>query len=120
MTQNHPTPHPLFDTQEMLDEPHASTIIYIHELNIPQAEKELELCTEFLKSYANSKDTFTAYRREVERLLHWSWLACKKPVKELTRNDIRDYLQFINNPPMNWISVKVTRRFTNDSDGKWH
>ena len=28
----------------------------------------------FLLSYRGSIDTFTAYRREIERLLQWTWL----------------------------------------------
>ena len=46
-------------------------------------KKNINFAIEFLKSYTNSKDTLQSYRREVERLLHWSWLVCKKPLKEL-------------------------------------
>jgi site-specific recombinase XerD len=86
-------------------------------LHIPAAKKEWELCAEFLKSYGNSKDTYTAYRREVERLLHWTWLVCKKSLKELTRNDVRDYLQFVNQPPKSWITTKIVSRFIDEADG---
>ncbi len=69
------------------------------------------------KKLCNSNDTFTAYRREIERMLHWSWLICKKPLKEITRNEIRDYLQFVNSPPKSWIATKIVDRFITDSDG---
>lgn len=118
MSQTHPTPKPLFDTIEMLSQPNSIIQEYLQQLKIPAAEKEYQLCLEFLKSYANSKDTFTAYRREVERLMHWSWLICKKSLHELNRNDIRDYLDFTNTPPKNWLSVKVVPRFTKDSEGR--
>lgn len=114
MTASMTTPRPLFDTCEMLSEPHPGIEKYIAELEITDAEIEYRLCVEFLKSYANSNDTYTAYRREVERLLHWSWLVCKKNIKQLTRNDIRDYLEFIHNPPKNWVATKITKRFLND------
>jgi site-specific recombinase XerD len=109
------TPQPLFDTREMLEEPHASIVNYIKSLDISKAAEEYTLCVEFLKSYANSNDTFTAYRREVERLLHWSWILCKKSVHELTRNDIRDYLAFIHEPPASWMSINIAHRFKNHS-----
>jgi integrase len=117
MSKSFPTPQPLFDTREMLEEAHSFTSAYIETLNIPNAAGEHKLCAEFLKSYANSNDTFTAYRREVERLLHWSWLACRKPLKELTRNDIRDYLEFIHHPPQNWMSVNIAQRFKQNPEG---
>lgn len=109
-------PRPLFDTIENLSDTPPCVADYLTELNIPASEREYRLCIEFLKSYANSPDTFAAYRRETERLLQWAWLICKKPLKELTRNDIRDYLQFINEPPKTWIGTKTVNRFTSDGD----
>ncbi|TAK73579.1 MAG: site-specific integrase, partial [Gammaproteobacteria bacterium] len=93
---------------------------YITSLNIEAAKKEFDLCTEFLKSYSQSKDTFTSYRREVERLLHWCWLVCKKPLKDISRNDIRDYLQFIHTPPKPWIATKIADRFIENHEGIRH
>src|SRR3990167_9968583 len=118
MSHSFPTPQPLFDTHDMLDEIHPSIPGYIKSLDIPHSTQEYKLCTEFLKSYAKSADTFTAYRREVERLLHWSWIVSKKPLQALTRNDIREYLEFIHQPPHNWISIKITQRFTKNGLGE--
>jgi integrase len=116
MTQAPPLPRPLYDVLDHINEPPSSVINYIQTLGIPEAQKEYEHCAEFLKSYAHSKDTYTSYRREVERLLHWSWLICKKPLKQLSRNDIRDYLQFINAPPKSWMSTKIVDRFIDDTE----
>jgi integrase len=107
-------PQPLFDTLDNLTDTPACVFHYLKSFSIPQIEKEFQLCLEFLKSYTNSSDTFNAYRREVERVLHWAWLICKKPLKDITRNDIRDYLTFVNEPPKTWISTKTVRRFMND------
>lgn len=112
-----PSPLALFDTLENIAAPPSCVLDYIAALQVAAAEKEFHLCTEFLKSYANSKDTFTSYRREVERLLHWSWLVVKKPLKEINRNDIRDYLQFVHTPPKNWLTTKISHRFTDDENG---
>lgn len=109
-------PQPLFDTLENLHEIDIAVLNYIAELAIPAANTEFNLCIEFLKSYARSKDTFTAYRRETERLLQWCWLICKKSLKEINRNDIRDYLSFIITPPKNWIATKISNRFIEDSN----
>lgn len=113
-----PAPKPLFETLENIHDIPPSVIEYLAALPIAEARREYDLVAEFLKSYANSKDTFTAYRREVERLLHWAWLIKKKSLKEIGRNDIRDYLQFAHSPPKSWIGTKITPRFTLSVDGE--
>ena len=65
----------------------------------------------FLISYNGSQATFNAYRREVERLLHWSWQVARKSVCDLKRADIESYLEFCQHPPENWIGIKKTSRF---------
>jgi len=108
---------PLFDTLENINNDYPHLKLYFDAIGLDSCAIEYKHCYELLKSYANSKDTFNAYRREVERLLHYSWLIAKKPVKQLTRNDIRDYLQFVNSPPKQWIATKVVSRFINDPLG---
>jgi integrase len=113
MGKSLPVPLPLFDTLENLNDTPDSVFSHLQSLAIPNIEHEFKLCREFLKSYANSADTFTAYRREIERMLHWSWLICKKPLKDISRNDLRDYLQFVSAPPKSWIATKNISRFIN-------
>jgi site-specific recombinase XerD len=112
MSNRVPIPRALFDTLEAITEPSASCINeYLISARIPEAEKEYQLTREFLISYRGSADTYVSYRREVERILHWSWLIAKKPLKLLTRNDIRDYLTFIQKPPLSWIATQNSPRF---------
>ncbi len=118
MRHTYPIPAPLFDTLEHLSDTPKPVYDYLQALNIPAASQEFKLCFEFLKSYGNSMDTFTAYRREIERLLHWAWLICKKPLKEISRNEIRDYLQFVSAPPKSWIATKNVDRFISDGMGQ--
>lgn len=107
-----PLPKPLYDTLENVHEkPSAFIMAYIQSLGIPETEQEYELTRQFLLSYAGSQDTFTAYRREVERLLQWTWLILKKTLKDISRNEIRDYLHFVNHPPKSWITTKNIARF---------
>jgi site-specific recombinase XerD len=67
----------------------------------------------YLKSYDGNQATFNAYRREIERLLHWSWHMAKKSVKELRRTDVEAYLSFCQAPSVEWIGTKKVPRFIN-------
>lgn len=104
-------PTPLFDTLENLEVVNAVILNYLNSLLIPNAEKEYSLTREFLLSYGGSQDTFNSYRREVERFLQWSWLIAKKSLITIDRNDVRSYLEFIQNPPLHWIATTYAKRF---------
>ena len=96
---------PLFDTVENISEtldPH---------FDFPFWKSDYRNGIAFLISYNGSQATFNAYRRELERLLHWSWKITKKSVCDLRRADIETYLQFCQKPPESWISLKKVPRF---------
>ncbi len=97
----HP-PLPLFDSLEYINT--QSTPITPH-------LQDFEKAKAFLESYNGSQATFNAYRREVERLLHWSWLHAEKSVKALRREDVVAYLAFCQAPPLSWIGTKKAPRF---------
>jgi site-specific recombinase XerD len=65
----------------------------------------------FLKSYNGSLGTFTSYRRDVERFLHWCTLVANKKLVELKRQDIEDFIKFCQKPPKSWIGLYKTPRF---------
>jgi len=67
----------------------------------------------FLLSYRGSIDTFTAYRREIERLLQWTWLIEKKPLPKITKELFEKYLQFCKKPLKSWIGLYRTPKFIN-------
>lgn len=71
---------------------------------------------QFLKSYTGSLGTFNSYRREVERLLQWSWLIQKKGLPELKRVDIEQFIRFSQNPPANWIGTQKYPRFITEGE----
>src|SRR5207253_560728 len=60
-----------------------------------------------------SQDTFNGYRRELERLLQWSWLVQKKSILSLKRADIEDFIEFCQAPYKSWIGTKIVARFQN-------
>ncbi|TBR42174.1 site-specific integrase [Marinomonas agarivorans] len=75
--------------------------------------RDLQLALCFIYSYNGSQATFNSYRREVERLLLWSWEINKKPVTSLRREDIEAFVHFCVSPPKNWIGLKNVARFIN-------
>jgi len=106
MTEKTTTPLALFDQMEFMSE----------QINLPQniADKyknDFHYSFLFLLSYNGSKATFNAYRREVERLLQWSWLIAEKSIRDLKRVDIENYLAFCQAPPAHWITTKKPPRF---------
>ncbi len=104
-------PIPLFDTLSRLKDT-ATTVAVL-----AKYEAEFYFALNFLLSYRGSEATFNAYRREIERLLQWSWLVNKKSILKLKRNDIENFLHFCEQPPAAWVSNKQVRRFIN-KDGK--
>lgn len=75
------------------------------------AVKDYQMAVNFLYSYRGSPDTFTAYRRDLERFLQWSWFIRKQSLIEHKREDIEAFIEFCLNPPKNWIGLKKASRF---------
>ena len=100
-----PIPKPLFDTLENI------SADFIGVASPSFAPKDYKTALEFLNQYNGNKSTFEAYRREVERLLQWSWLIAKKSALSLKRQDVENYLKFCLNPHKSWIGLKRVPRF---------
>lgn len=98
-------PTPLIDTLKEIDQTTAR-------IKSPEfAKYDLNNAIDFLKQYDGNQATFDAYRREIERLLQWTWLIAKKSILELVRLDIQEYIEFCLSPPLSWISTIRTPRF---------
>jgi site-specific recombinase XerD len=65
----------------------------------------------FIFSYRGSSATFNAYRREIERLLQWCEHIAKKPLGELKKQDIENYIYFCQRPYPEWIATQKCDRF---------
>lgn len=102
-------PKPLFDTIKNFN---ATPLPYDFD-GMDWYKKDYQLACDFLKQYNGSASTFRAYRREIEKLLQWSWLIAKKSVLELKRDDVEKYIEFCMKPPKSWIGVKNVARFIN-------
>lgn len=106
------SPLPLFDSIEYIHLQHDFSY-----LQSGYQSKDIKIAIEFLKSYRGSLGTFNAYRREIERLLHWCALISKTTLKKLKRNDIEDFIKFAQKPFREWIGKTKPPRFI-VKDGK--
>lgn len=74
-------------------------------------------CIGFLLCYKESSDTFKAYRREVERLMQWCISQTPRvSITNLSREQLQEYIEFIKNPPMSWVSTAHKPRFIGKFD----
>ena len=78
---------------------------------IENSEIDYEYAWKFLYSYNGSTATFNAYRREIERILLWSWHIQLTSILNLRREDIEAYMAFCVSPPEHWIGLKNVARF---------
>lgn len=75
-------------------------------------ESDFRYTKEFLTSYVRrSVDTYEKFRTDAERLLLWSWLICDKSIVNLRRRDFENYIDFVMNPPKEWVAETTQRRF---------
>jgi len=92
------------------------TLKYIDDCVVPvyltdAQARDFGMTRGFLQAYVGSMDTFNAYRRDIERLLHWTWHIAGKTLQQLKREDIENFLQFCQKPPAAWIGTSKTPRF---------
>lgn len=78
---------------------------------IKGAGRDYDSALRFLTSYDGNKETFNAYRRELERLLQWSWHVRRTSIHQLDREAIVGFIQFTLDPPLAWIGTKNVARF---------
>ncbi|MEJ2060671.1 MAG: site-specific integrase [Gammaproteobacteria bacterium] len=115
------SPTPLFDHVESMHDERSIRAFFDQHVavrGLPDgAFEDYRRAGEFLYSYRGSQDTFASYRRELERLLQWSWLFAGCSLIQLKRADIEAFVEFCQYPPLAWIGVKTVSRFV-DSEGR--
>ncbi len=62
------------------------------------AETDLEAVQAWLTEFHDSPNTFRNYRKEIERLLLWSFRELRKPLSALMREDLARYEAFLEDP----------------------
>jgi len=104
------TPSSLFDDLENL----TKTAKWItNQLRKPAWQSDYQQAVAFLKAYKGSLGTFNSYRREIEKLLQWTWHIASKSIQALRREDIERFVIFCQKPPKTWIGLKKATRFIN-------
>ena len=80
------------------------------------ANNDLEAIRSWLAEYNHSPETHRAYRKESERLLLWALIQKQKPLSSLTRDDLRDYQNFLAAPAPKelWCGQRRVRK-----DPRW-
>ena len=113
-------PLALIDNLEYLPNPftqfeqhHQQSVLSIPLLENIDYKRDYQLALCFIYSYNGSKATFNSYRREVERLLLWSWYVKSSPSTHLRRDEIEEFIHFCMAPPEDWIGTKNVARFSN-------
>jgi len=92
------------------------TVKHIDDIAVPgylttAQGNDFDMARGFLQAYTGSLGTFNSYRREVERLLHWTWHIADTLLEELKREDIEAFIRFCQKPPAAWIGTKKASRF---------
>jgi site-specific recombinase XerD len=79
------------------------------------ATNDLQAVQCWLAEFDQSPQTQRSYRKEAERLLLWSLIEKQKPLSSLTRDDFRDYQQFLSDPQPNarWCGQRKPRHDLN-------
>ena len=75
------------------------------------AVKDYQVALNFVYIYRGSADTFGAYRRDLERLIQWSWFVRQQSFLKHKREDIEAFIEFCLKPPKRWMSLKKEVRF---------
>jgi len=94
-----------FDTIKQIDTVVAPTYLTRGQRN------DFDMARSFLQAYTGSLGTFNSYRRDVERLLHWTWHIAGNVLEDLKREDIEAFVGFCQKPPAAWIGTKKAPRF---------
>jgi site-specific recombinase XerD len=106
-------PRPIIDNLDHIGNPFKIKPL-LNGIDVQDADIDFEYTLKFLYSYNGSTATFNSYRRELERLLQWSWRIENTTILSLQREHIEEFIQFCLNPPNAWIGVKNVSRFKTD------
>ncbi len=109
------SPQPLFDSINQLTNAVSDAQTAINRcpelMTTDVILEELIHSFSFLMSYNGSTATFNSYRREIERLLQWTYNVRTTTLKQLKRQDMEDFIRFCQAPPQSWIGTKQVARF---------
>ncbi|MEM1397844.1 MAG: site-specific integrase [Pseudomonadota bacterium] len=80
-------------------------------IDLDARPEDVDAAIRFVRSYVGSSATVNAYRRELERLMQWSWRIADRSIFNLSRDDIEAFVRFSSSPPSAWIGDRAVPRF---------
>lgn len=108
-------PEPVIDSLKAIGDPYKINSFdissFLNGETLANGALDYECVLKFLYTYNGSSATYNAYRRELERLLQWSWRIEKRSVTSHAREHIEDFVRFAMAPPPAWIGTKNVARF---------
>lgn len=119
--------YPLFGERDDLINGNDEVSLMITKLGLKKgtfnASFEFEMVTQWLIEIydANkSKNTFKNYRGELTKLFNWCWFIQKKNITDLKASDIRAFLHFCSEPPIELTATASHSYFKdNEVNPKW-
>lgn len=76
-----------------------------------EAQDDVSAMQSWLMRFVDSPRTFSNYRKEVERIWHWSTQELKKPLSSLNHEDMMRYRAFMARPSAPWVNpIKLPRK----------
>jgi len=106
-------PIPLLGSPEQIDgNPLPNWVIdYLDAVGVRGARDDLDIVGKYLLRLRNRPETFRAYRRDLERFLHWAWQFPRKRVVNITRDDMLGFLKYLEAPPGSWVGRHQVDRY---------
>ncbi|MBK8972550.1 MAG: tyrosine-type recombinase/integrase [Hahellaceae bacterium] len=109
-------PYPLFPTYPELKDYHAGSFKALHDrLNElpPWCATQWDWGKQFLVFIGRNKSdhTFIRFRSEIEKFMLWCFLVADKPLDQMRKSDILDYIEFFYKPPLDWIGLANLDKF---------
>jgi site-specific recombinase XerD len=83
------------------------------------AKHDLAAVTSWLKQHSQKATTFTAYKREAERLLLWCIYEAGKTLNQLKIEDVTRYFEFLKNPPITWCATRTELKIGKQGNDNW-
>ncbi|WP_318493261.1 tyrosine-type recombinase/integrase [Photobacterium leiognathi] len=85
---------------------------------LPSASLIFELAADWLAYDGKKPNTYASNRSEITRFLNFFLIEKKQDIRELTRSDIYNYIEFLQNPPTELITHVNRPQFKKDSCGQ--
>ncbi len=97
MAQEQPIPL-FFNLEELSLEVPPLLVEHLPKAFTPLLHEDYPKAAQFLFAYRGWETTYHAYRREIERLLLWSWYTHAKSALDLSFQEFEDYIAFCQHP----------------------